>query len=169
MRERHVAGVDYDQMQRLRQRPKPVIAPVAGDARMGRSIGAVIIGFLYALATIWTTQVILWFAFPEDPADNSIPVLRLVLTVVFTFASAIVAGFMTAYVGRQAELAHGLAAGAVLVVLLAITTLVVETEPTPAWYQLALPCVALPGALLGAGLRTRVRSLPPPAPPKSAE
>ncbi len=135
---------------------------------MGRSIGAVIVGFLYALATIWLTQMILWFAIPEDPAANAVPEARLALTVLCTFGSAVLAGFVTAHVARQAELAHGLAVGAVLVVLLGITTLVIETEPAPAWYQLALPGVALPGTLLGAELRTRVRRPPPPAPPKSS-
>jgi putative membrane protein (TIGR04086 family) len=138
---------------------------------MGRSIGAVIVGLLYALATIWLAQVILFFAVPEEPgADgaDSVPETRLVLTVICTFASAIIAGFVTAHVARQAELVHGLALGAVLVALLAVTTLVVETEPAPPWYQLALPAVALPGALLGAALRARVPRPPPPAPPTSA-
>ena len=135
---------------------------------MGRSIGAVIVGFLYALVTIWLSQMILWFAIPEDPAANAVPDRRLLFTVLCTFAAAVLAGFMTAYVARRSELAHGLAVGTLLVVLLAVTTLVIETQPTPAWYQLALPAVALPGTLLGAELRTRVRRLPP-ASPKSAE
>lgn len=132
---------------------------------MGRSIGAVIVGFLYALATIWLTQMALWFAIPEDPESNAVPTNRLIWTVVFTFLAAVVAGFMAAHVARSGGLAHGLVVGALLVILLGVTTLYVETEPAPAWYQLALPLVALPGTLLGAWLRVQVRRPPPPAPP----
>jgi hypothetical protein len=135
---------------------------------MGRSIGAVIVGFLYALATVWLTQVILFFTIPEQTAPDgtpTIPEARLALTVICTFGSAILAGFVTAHVGREVELAHGLAVGAVLVAVLAVTTLVARTEPAPSWYRLALPGVVLPGALLGAALRAWVRRPPPPAPP----
>jgi putative membrane protein (TIGR04086 family) len=138
---------------------------------MGRSIGAIALGFLYAVAGIWLTQMILWFLIPEEPAAEgaeAIPEVRLFLTVLSTFACSFIAGFVTAHVARQAELVHGLVLGTVLMVLLAVTTLVVETEPAPSWYQLALPAVALPGTLLGAVLRTRVRRPPPPAPPKPA-
>jgi putative membrane protein (TIGR04086 family) len=138
---------------------------------MVRSIGAVIVGLLYALAGIWLTQMILWFGFPEESGpegSESIPEARLALGVVCTFASAVVAGFMAAHVSRSAELAHGLALGAVLVVFLGLTTLVFETEPAPPWYQLALPGVALPATMLGAYLRARLPRRPPPAPPKSA-
>jgi putative membrane protein (TIGR04086 family) len=132
---------------------------------MGRSIGAVIVGFLYALATIWLTQMVLWFTIPEEEATNAVPTPRLVLTVVCTFIAAVVAGFMAAHVARQGGLAHGLALGAILVILLAITTLFVQTEEAPSWYQLVLPLVALPGTLLGAWFRMKVRPPPPPAPP----
>ncbi len=137
---------------------------------MGRSIGAVVVGFLYALAGIWLTQIVLWFALPEEPGPDgaeSMPQTRLILSVTCTFASAVVAGFMAAHVARGAELAHGMALGAVLAVLLGVTTLVLATEPGPPWYRLALPGVALPGTLLGAYLRARVPRPPPPAPPKS--
>ncbi|HKI36498.1 MAG TPA: TIGR04086 family membrane protein [Gemmataceae bacterium] len=136
---------------------------------MGRSIGAVTLGFLYAVAGIWLTQMILWFSIPEEPGaedTEAVPELRLALTVFLTFASSFIAGFVTAHVARQVELVHGLALGALLVAVLGVTTMVVQTEPTPAWYQLALPAVALPGTLLGATLRARVPRPPPPAPPK---
>jgi putative membrane protein (TIGR04086 family) len=135
---------------------------------MGRSIGAVIVGFLYALATIGLTQIVLWFAVPDEPSSEGlevVPATRWILTVVCTFLSAFLAGFVAAYIAQQSELVHGLAVGAILVLLLAITTLVMNTESAPSWYRLALPGVALPGTLLGAGLRSRVRRPPPPAPP----
>jgi hypothetical protein len=135
---------------------------------MGRSIGAVIVGLLYALATIWLTQVVLWFAIPEDPAANAVPTDRLVLTVASTFLAAVLAGFMAVHIAREGALAHGLIVGALLASLLAVTTLFVETEPAPAWYQLALPIAALPGTLLGAALRDTVRRPSPPTPPTAA-
>jgi putative membrane protein (TIGR04086 family) len=135
---------------------------------MGRSIGAVIVGFMYALVIIGGTQFILFFAITEEPDAETLPPAHLILTIVWTFLAAVVGGFMAAQFARQAELAHGLAVGALLLVLLAVTTLVVETEAAPPWYQLALPLVALPGTLLGAWLRTRVRRPPPPAPPNPA-
>lgn len=136
---------------------------------MGRSIGAVLLGFLYALASIMLAVMILWFCFadagePGEDGTKSVPESLLVLRVVCVFAGAVLAGFMTAHIARRAELAHGLALGAVLVVVLAITTLVIDPDPTPSWYQLALPAVSLPGALLGAQLRTLVKRPPPPAP-----
>jgi putative membrane protein (TIGR04086 family) len=134
---------------------------------MGRSIAAVVFGFLYALTTIWLTQLVLYFVIPESP-DDTIPPIRLALTVVSTFLAAVLAGFMAAHIARRGELVHGLAVGAILVILLALTTLVAETEPAPRWYQLALPLTALPGTLLGAALRAKVRRPPPPAPPNSA-
>jgi putative membrane protein (TIGR04086 family) len=135
---------------------------------MGRSIGAVIVGFLYALVTIWATQFILFFAIPEDADAEGVPAARLVLNVFGTFVAAVVAGFIAAHVARQGGLAHGLAVGVLLLILLAVTTLVVETEPAPPWYQLALPLAALPGTLFGAWLRAKVRRPPSPAPPESA-
>src|SRR4051794_19249131 len=107
---------------------------------MGRSIAAVIVAFLYALATIWLTQIILWFAIPEEPGPEGtevIPAARWIMTIVCTFFSAGLSGFMAAHFARQADLVHGLAVGAILVIMLAITTLVVNTEPSPSWYQLA--------------------------------
>jgi hypothetical protein len=135
---------------------------------MIRGIGAVALGFLYALAMIWLSQLVLWYSFPEevDAQDvESIPEVRRVLSVVCTFASAVLAGFMTAHFSRGAELAHGLALGTVLVVLLGVTAFVVEADKAPPWYQLALPGVALPATLLGAYLRARAPRPPAPRPP----
>ena len=137
---------------------------------MGRSIGAVIVGFLYAVAAIWLAQMVLWFAVPEDPGPDGngiVPPIRWILTVVCTFPAAVIAGFIAALVARQSELAHGLAVGAILVLVLGISTLLREPEDAPAWYQLALPGVALPGTLLGAGLRLLIRRAPRLLPPPS--
>ena len=93
---------------------------------MGRSIGAVIVGFLYAVAAIWLAQMVLWFAVPEDPGPDGngiVPPIRWILTVVCTFPAAVIAGFIAALVARQSELAHGLAVGAILVLVLGISTL----------------------------------------------
>jgi hypothetical protein len=138
---------------------------------MGRSIGAVVVGFLYAVAFFWLAQAVLWFCLPDvgEPGDDTTeatPASRLALTVACAFASAALAGFVTAHVAGREGLAHGLALGAVLLVLLGVTTLVVQPEPAPPWYQLALPAVTLPATLLGAYLRTRLRR-PPPTPPKT--
>jgi hypothetical protein len=138
---------------------------------MGRSIGAVIVGFLYALATIGLLQMVLWFAFPEEPGvegAGSVPQARWILIVGCTFLGSILSGFITAYFAGGAELVHGLIVGGLLVAVLGVTTLILETEPVPAWYQLALPGVTLPGTLLGAGLRARLRRPPPPALPPSS-
>jgi len=141
--------------------------PAGGGTRIGRSLGAVAAGFLYAVAGIWLTQMVLWFAIPGQPQEDgtqSVPEARLGGTVVCTFGSVILAGFMAAHVAGHAELVHGLALGTLLLAVLAVTTRFVEADPEPPWYQLALPGVALPGTLLGAYLRTRVRRPPPPAP-----
>jgi uncharacterized membrane protein AbrB (regulator of aidB expression) len=136
---------------------------------MGRSIGAVVLGFLYALAFVWLVQMVLWFCLPpgdvQDDETESVPRSRLVLTVVGTFAGAILAGFMTAHVARRAEFTHTLVLGTVLVGALAVTSGCIEAD-YPAWYRLALPATTLPGALLGALLRARCWRTPPPTPPQ---
>jgi hypothetical protein len=133
---------------------------------MGRSIGAVVLGFLYVLASDSVAWVVLSFAIVQESETEPIPEVRWVVMVVCAFVGAGVGGFMTAHFVRGGELTSGLVLGAVLVIALGIVTLVVETEPTPPWYQLALPGVSLPGTLLGAYLRTRVPRPTPPALPK---
>jgi hypothetical protein len=133
---------------------------------MGRSIGAVTVGLLYALAGICLTQLILWFCFPAEGDDilPPPPPSYFALTVVCTSSSALLAGFMTAHLARTAEVSHGLAIGLLLAALLALTTLVSQPE-APSWYRVTLPVAALPAAMLGAFLRTKLRRPPPPAPP----
>jgi len=136
---------------------------------MGRSIGAVALGFLYALAGIGLTQFVLWFCIPGEPQDDdaeSVPPARLVLTVACTFASSALGGFMAAHFAGRAQTNHGLALGTILVAVLALTAGLVQADYPP-WYRLALPATALPGALLGAYLRSRLRRPPAPAPPKA--
>jgi hypothetical protein len=136
---------------------------------MGRSIGAIIIGLLYALAGICFTQLILWFCFPAE-ADEILlppPSAYFALTVVCTGGSAVLAGFMTAHLARSAGLNHGLAVGLLLAVLLALTTLVSQPD-APGWYRVTLPVIGLPAALFGAFLRTRVRRPPPPVLPTTS-
>ena len=131
-----------------------------GGRSIARSLGAVAVGFLYALAGIWFTQFILWFAVPGRPREDgaeSVPEARLLGSVLCTFASTVLAGFMTAHVARRAELLHGLAVGTLVLAVLAITMQFVMVEGALPWYQLTLPSVALPGALLGALLRILVR------------
>ena len=90
------------------------------------------------------------------------PESRLVLTVVGTLAGTVLAGFMVAHVARRGELTHALSHGTILVSALAVTTGYIQAD-YPAWYRIALPATALPGALLGAFLRTRCRRTPPQA------
>ncbi len=146
-----------------------VAPPEAGDQRIriARSLGAVAIGLLYAAAGIWLTQVVLWFAIPGEPQEDGtelIPQSRLVASVLCTVGSAALAGFMAAHIGGRAELLHGLALGTLLLAVLAVTTQLLMAQPGPPWYQLALPGSAVPGVLLGALLRLRVRRPSSPAP-----
>jgi putative membrane protein (TIGR04086 family) len=129
---------------------------------MGRSIGSVLLGLLYVAAGLGLARMALWFWLEETASPS-----RLALDVLITFVVTLLAGFVTAHVAGRSELAHGLALGAALVAVLGFTTLVLEPEPAPPWYQLALPAVTLPAALLGAGARALVKRPPPPAPPKS--
>jgi putative membrane protein (TIGR04086 family) len=135
---------------------------------MGRSIGAVVVGLLYAIAGNMLAWVVLSFTIPQESETDPIPEVRLLLMVASAFVSAAVGGFMSAHVARRRELAHGLALGAALVVLLGGSALALGTEEAPPWYPFALPAVAFPGTLLGAYLRARVPRPPPPAPPKPA-
>ncbi len=134
---------------------------------MGRSLAAVVVGLLYALALIGLTQFALFFIVPDVSESDDAPPARLVADLVCTFLASVAAGFMAAHVARQNELAHGLSVGALLLILLAVTTMVLKTQPAPEWYQLGLPVVAIPATLLGAALRARVPRPPPPTPPKS--
>jgi putative membrane protein (TIGR04086 family) len=133
---------------------------------MGRSIGAVTVGLLYALAGICLTQLILWLCFPADGDDILAPQppAYFALTLVCTSGSALLAGFMTAHMARTADLNQGLAVGLLLAALLALTTLVSQRD-SPSWYRVTLPVAALPAAALGAMLRTKLRRPPSPAPP----
>jgi hypothetical protein len=136
---------------------------------MGRSIGAVALGFLYALAMIWLTQLVLWFCLPGELRDDeteAVPQARLVWTVASGCAGAALAGFITAQLAAHVKMTHGLALGTVLTALLALTTGLREAD-FPAWYRFALPATALPGALFGAFIRTRLRRRPPPVLPKT--
>ena len=126
---------------------------------MGRSIGAVVVGYLVmAILVIVTTQAVTAL-FPAwcSPQNITYVLFNLAYSLVF----ALVGGYATAFVAGRAEVRHA-AVLAGLAVVLAILTLVAEYGKQPLWYQVAL-LVVMPVAMVGGGY-CRSRQVTEPRP-----
>jgi hypothetical protein len=125
---------------------------------MWRTILSVVVGYAVAGAGIGLTFLGLWGGVPVAHSPGGAPIWipdasGTLLLLVCMALSISLAGYLTAWTARRAELRHGAALGVVLVVV-AMIHLDYHAED-PLWYRLALVAVSLPAAAIGGYLRGR--------------
>jgi hypothetical protein len=125
---------------------------------MWRSVLSVLVGYAVAGAGIGVTFLALWGGVPVTHARGGDPVWipdtsgTLLLTACIALSIGL-AGYVTAWIARRAEVQHAGSLGAVLAIV-ASANLVYHPED-PFWYRLALVPISLMAATLGGYLRRR--------------
>lgn len=137
------------------------IAQPALPRRLGRSIAAVVIGFVVVAVLSLATDQLLhvlevyppWGQPMHDPALNA---LALAYRIVYSIFGC----WLTARLAPRRPMLHAMIVGAIGFVLSAAGAIVTVTqfELGPAWYPIALALTALPCAWLGGKLSGKLRS-----------
>ena len=127
---------------------------------MGRSILAVIAGYLVTAILVVVKFAAMTSLIPgaaPKAGQLQFPSTGLqVVSLILDFASAILGGYVAAWIARRNQIQHALALG-ILMVLLGILSMSISRGSEPVWYQIALIVISIPGALLGGMLRARQR------------
>lgn len=133
---------------------------------MIRSVFGVVLGFLVAFALSRVGDYILVRVLAPSP-DATIVAGRALFfyNIGFGLVAGIMGGFVAALVGARLELLHGLALGAVLL-LVSLYSLTLDSGQ-PDWYVTLLGAVAFGSATTGGWIRARMVA-PPPAPEQPA-
>ncbi|NIM49022.1 MAG: hypothetical protein GTN62_04230 [Gemmatimonadales bacterium] len=119
---------------------------------MARSVFAVIAGYLVMGIAIMVLMV-LW---PQASRVLSSTGFML-LNITARFVAAVIAGYITGLVARQAELKHA-AALVVFATVLALINFLLASSREPLWYQLANFMAMVLGVLWGGYLRAARRA-----------
>ena len=127
---------------------------------MGRSILAVIAGYLAMFIGVAIGLAILLAAFPDafpdQPGPYDGPTYVLVLEIVMSLIAALGGGYACAFVARRKELHHaGVLVG--LMIVLGIVSVIGEAGLKPLWSSLAILVLPPAAVLYGAVLRRRQR------------
>jgi hypothetical protein len=128
---------------------------------MGRSILAVVAGYVLMAVLVMAASTIVGVAFPGAfaTADGK-PILPdlgwYALTLAYSFAAALAGGHACARLARHAELAH---AGALALLLLALGLSLLfagsGAEGVPVWWTGGEVAVGIAGVLLGGFIRAQ--------------
>ena len=119
---------------------------------MGRSVIAIIGGY-FVMGLVIMFLFAAWSHQGNTPASDGF----LRFTLLSDAAGAVLGGYVTARVARDAEMPHviGLAAFGVFITLVAVVT---SREPAPVWYQVLNAAVMIPSVLLGGYLRMHTKA-----------
>ena len=131
----------------------PMAKSIAPNRRVGRSIGAVFVGFIaVAILSLVTDQVLhvlrVYPPWGQPMFEPSLNVLALAYRIIFT----ILGGYITARLAPYAPMRHALALGLIGLATATAGAVVTITKYDlgPDWYPIALAVTALPCTLLGA-------------------
>jgi hypothetical protein len=117
---------------------------------------ALLAGFLSMAVLVGAATVVLaklvpeWVGAPGHPRAGYIFV-----NLGYSFAAAMVGGYVTAWLSKDNPLIHALAL-ALIVLLLAALSAIQQRGMQPIWYQLLLVAITPAGVMLGGLLRVRV-------------
>jgi hypothetical protein len=127
---------------------------------MGRSILAVLAGYLTLAAAVVAVDFSLGTlfpgAFPEPVEPGARPPTAGWLGVILLYSSvfAVLGGYVAAWVARRSERLHALAFG-LLLEAMTLAEWYATRGWRPAWYHALLALLPIPAALLGGWLRSR--------------
>lgn len=124
--------------------------------QIGRSILAILAGFVAVVVLSLATDVALHFAGLTPPLDQPMSDPMFLLATIYRTIYGIIGSYITARLAPDRPMQHSLIGG-VIGFILAIVGAAVTWNHVPSlgphWYPLALIVTALPGAWLGGKLR----------------
>lgn len=122
---------------------------------MLRSILAIGAGCVALIAPALLTDTILMKLFPAmvDAQGHVTSMAVAFLMLSYSIAYCAVAGYVAALIARRREVAHALALGVVLVLLLIYPT-IKFWDMTPTWYHVALFVLTIPACVAGGRWRS---------------
>jgi hypothetical protein len=115
--------------------------------RIVRSVGAVVVGFIVFAVFIRMLNVFTGVAESGGTVMNF-----LLLSVTWTVAAAVVAGYMAARIAGSHEFPHAAALG-LLMVILSLASMRQEGIREPGWYQTTIAGCGPIAARIGAAIR----------------
>jgi hypothetical protein len=117
---------------------------------MLRSILAIVAGCVVLIATGLLTDTILFKLFPAmiDAQEHVTSTTVAFLMLSYSIAYCVFAAYVAASIARRREVAHALALGVVLVLLLIYPT-IRFWDTTPVWYHVALFVLTIPACVAG--------------------
>ncbi len=115
--------------------------------RIVRSVGAVVVGFLMFAVFIRLLNVFTGVAESGGAIMNF-----LLLSVTWTVAAAVLAGYMTARIAGSREFPHAAALG-LLMVIVSLASMRQEGVSQPGWYQTTIAGCGPISAMIGAAIR----------------
>jgi hypothetical protein len=129
--------------------------------RLGRSIVAVLAGFIAVVVLSIGTDVLLHAVGVYPPMDQPkmFTTPLLLIATVYRLAYAILGGYLTARLAPNRPVGHALALGVVGLVV-SVAGAIVMWGVSPAWYPLALVVTAVPSSWLGGVLSQRRKAGP---------
>jgi len=127
-----------------------------GPRRLGRSIVAVLVGFIAVVVLSIGTDVLLHAVGVYPPMDQPgrFTTPLLLIATVYRLAYAVLGGYITARLAPDRPVGHALALG-VVGLLVSVVGAVVTWGVSHAWYPLALVVTAVPSSWLGGVLSRR--------------
>ena len=122
---------------------------------MGRSIVAVVAGFLLAVVLACGAGFVLITLFHREPVNDSDREPTMLVILLFTTnASAAAGGYLAGWVAVRRPLAHAVALG-IVGLLSSIPLAVAYWGNEPAWYHVGNLLLILPAAAVGGWMRAR--------------
>jgi hypothetical protein len=115
--------------------------------RIARSVAAVVVGFL-----IFAVFIRLLNLFTGLAADGGAVMNFLLLSVIWTVAAAVLAGYTAARVAGSREFPHAAALG-LLMVIVSLASMRQEGIRQPGWYQTTIAGCGPISAMIGAAIR----------------
>jgi len=123
--------------------------------RIGRSIGALLAGFVAVVVLSLGTDLALHKAGIFPPFDQRMSDALFGLATAYRTVYAIVGGYVTARLAPDRPMGHALVGGFIGLVLATLGAVLTWNRALgPHWYPLALIVTALPTAWVGGKLRT---------------
>ena len=115
--------------------------------RIVRSLLAVVVGFL-----VFAVFIRLLNLYTALATDGGAVMNFLLLSVTWTVAAAVVAGFLTARIAGSREFPHAAALG-LLMVIVSLASMRQEGIRQPGWYQTTIAGCGPISAMIGAAIR----------------
>jgi hypothetical protein len=132
-----------------------IVTETQSPRRIGRSIGALLAGFVVVVVLSLGTDLALHAAGIFPPLGQRMSDALFVLATVYRTVYAVVGSYVTARLAPDRPMGHALVGGLIGVALSSLGAVLTWNRALgPHWYPLALIVSAMPTAWVGGKLRT---------------